>query len=407
MSNKEQIVYKIRELDPDIIAPSTKNMNTPEKGGSKIVVIGKPGCHAPGTKILMFDGNLKNVEDVKVGDQIMGDDSTPRNVLGLCQGIDEMYRMTPIKGESYVLNEQHILTLKQVNAPDIIDISIEYFLTMSKEFQRSFKWFRRLPSGVLETEDFKLESIGTGEYYGFELNGNHRYLLGDFSVTHNSGKSFLIKSLLYEKNHIFPVGIVMNGTEDSNHFYAGTTENPGMFPPAFVYNHLDKEKLQDVTKRQVLAKNHLPNPWAAVVLDDLMDDPKLFNDPILAGWFKNGRHWKGLFILGLQYCLDIRPAIRVNIDGTFIFREANIKFRKLLWENFSSIVPDFTVFCTLMDELTDDNTALFIHNATTSNKIEDCVFWYKAKPVPKDFRFGCQDYWDYNNERYNPLSNDK
>ena len=44
-------------------------------------------CHGKGTKILMYDGTIKNVEDIKKGDQLMGDDSTPRIVLSLAQRI--------------------------------------------------------------------------------------------------------------------------------------------------------------------------------------------------------------------------------------------------------------------------------------------------------------------------------
>ena len=55
-----------------------------------------------------------------------------------------------------------------------------------------------------------------------------------------------------------------------------------------------------------------------------------------------------------------------------------------------------------MDQLTNDYTALYIHNATTSNKIEDCVFWYKARPIPPDFKFGCDDFWRFHNSRFNP-----
>jgi hypothetical protein len=32
--------------------------------------------------------------------------------------------------------------------------------------------------------------------------------------------------------------------------------------------------------------------------------------------------------------------------------------------------------------------------------MEDCVFWYKAKPVPESFRIGCEDYWDFHEQRY-------
>lgn len=245
-------------------------------------------------------------------------------------------------------------------------------------------------------EDFSMTNVGEGEYFGFNLDGNGRYVLGDFSVTHNTGKSFCIASILYEKSHIFPVSLIMNGTEDSNHFY----ENLG-FPSTFIYNTMDTTKLEEFIKRQKAAKDHLPNPWAALVIDDCMDDSKLFNDPTVQYLYKNGRHIKMFFILGLQYALDIKPTIRVNIDGAFIFRESNMKFRKALWENYAGIIPDFATFNTFMDELTDDRTALYIHNTGTSNKVEDCVFYYKAKEVPKDFKFGSKDYWDFHNARYN------
>jgi hypothetical protein len=53
-----------------------------------------------------------------------------------------------------------------------------------------------------------------------------------------------------------------------------------------------------------------------------------------------------------------------------------------------------------MDQITDDYTALYIHNATKSNKLEDCLFWYKATPPPT-FKFGAPHYWDFHHTRYN------
>jgi len=209
-----------------------------------------------------------------------------------------------------------------------------------------------------------------------------------------SGKSWVIGSVLYEKSHLFPVAMIMNGTEDSNHFY----ESIG-FPTTFIHDKLDIERLEDFIKRQKAAKEHLQEPWAALVIDDCMDDPKAFNEQIIQYLYKMGRHSKMLFILGLQYALDVKPGIRVNIDGAFIFREPNIKIRKSIWENYAGVIPDFSTFCSFMDQLTEDRTALYIHNAGTSNKLEDCVFFYKAKEVPKGFKFGSDDYWDFHNER--------
>ena len=59
----DTIKFKIKELDPDMIAPSTGAMNRETQGGTKTVIIGKPGCFIGGTPVLMHNGNIKNVED--------------------------------------------------------------------------------------------------------------------------------------------------------------------------------------------------------------------------------------------------------------------------------------------------------------------------------------------------------
>jgi hypothetical protein len=558
--SKDTRKIKIRELDPDLIAPGTATMNKETQGGSKTVVIGKPGCFEPGTPILMYSGEILPVECVKVGNNVMGDDGTPRRVLQLCNNRENMYKikLSSREKEYYTVNEGHSLVLQHLTNKQTIEISVREYLKKPEEWKTEWKIFRNgvefseksievdpyliglllsktgLPSindeskkwvekystnediniaelldfsnnilyrdfipqeyklntaynrlkllaGIIDSDgwydnnkylyhivknnellsndivflarslgfdafvslisqgcykdeeyftdifyqititgsidtipclvknkkalekkgmgevtsyDFNIELVGEGDYYGFVLDGNHRFLLATFDVVRNTGKSTLISSLLYEKSHIYSSGMVCSGTEDSNHHYSQ------VFPETFIYNKLEKAKIEDFVKRQKISKKHLPNPWGVLLLDDCTDDPKLFTDPLFQNIFKNGRHYKMWFILSLQYCLDVKPVIRTNIDGTFILRESNLRNRKSLWENYAGVIPDFTMFCDIMDQLTTDYTALYIHNATTSNKIEDCVFWYKAKPVPKDFRFGSQDFWDFHNARF-------
>ena len=73
------------------------------------------GCHAKNTPILMYNGDIKKVQDVKVGDVLMGDDSTPRNVLRLARGRQTMVKIIPNKGEEFVVNYHHYLALKYSN----------------------------------------------------------------------------------------------------------------------------------------------------------------------------------------------------------------------------------------------------------------------------------------------------
>jgi len=72
---------------------------------------GKAGCLGVDTKVLMHDGSFKKVQDVVVGDQLMGIDSAPRNVLELCRGVEQMYNVIQKRGINYRVNESHILSL--------------------------------------------------------------------------------------------------------------------------------------------------------------------------------------------------------------------------------------------------------------------------------------------------------
>lgn len=93
------------------------------------------GCHAPGQGILMYDGSVKKVEDVAVGDQLMGPDSLPRNVLSLARGHDDMVRIVPVKGTSFIVNMDHILTLQRTGtkyrAWEMVDVSVREWLEWS------------------------------------------------------------------------------------------------------------------------------------------------------------------------------------------------------------------------------------------------------------------------------------
>ena len=486
----ETEIIKIRELNLDIIAPCSHNYQKPEEGGSKIIVIGKPGCFSLGTKILMYDGSFKNVEDVVVGDKVMGQDSKERNVLELCRNSDEMYKIISDTGEPYIVNKNHKLVLKSYSTKSIIEMKVIDYLENCKErnqlrlfrnkiffkevnvenknineaIEKSFEnkiipqeykinneYTRRIfiltlmytkgkrcvdgticiqsenetflndvifiarsiglrvlkekekcyISTNLEDDgmsSFTVQHEGYGDYYGFTIDGDHRFLLYTCDVVRNTGKSTLIKSILHSKQHMIPVGLAMSGTEDSNEAYRQ------MMPSTFVYNTYEEKQVEQFIQRQKLAKKHVEVPWAVIILDDCTDDPAIFRKPLQQGMYKRGRHWKMLYILSLQYGLDVRPVIRTNVDGVFILREANLRNRKVMYENYAGIIPDFKLFCDILDTITNDHTALYIHNASTSTNWQDCVFWYKADraAIPKDFKFGCDEYWDFHYERYNP-----
>ena len=96
---------------------------SPVKGMLLAHSVGTGKCHAKDTPILMYDGTIKMVQDVLVGDCLMGDNSTPRKVLSLATGRDQMYDIIPMKGEKYTVNSEHILCLKYSGRGTVTNVS--------------------------------------------------------------------------------------------------------------------------------------------------------------------------------------------------------------------------------------------------------------------------------------------
>lgn len=68
-----------------------------------------------GTKIIMFDGSVKAIENIEVGDLVMGPDSLSRTVLSTEAGSDDIYEVTPTKGSKIFCTLTHKLSVKGLN----------------------------------------------------------------------------------------------------------------------------------------------------------------------------------------------------------------------------------------------------------------------------------------------------
>lgn len=209
-----------------------------------------------------------------------------------------------------------------------------------------------------------------------------------------TGKSTLVTDLLYHKRHI-PAGIVMSATEEGNHYYKT------FVPDIFIYGDYNKEAIEKVIDRQTkLLSQNKPSP-VFMLLDDCMYNKSFMKDTCIRKCFMNGRHWKIFFLLTMQYCMDLSPDLRTNVDYVFILRENVIQNRERLWKSFFGIFPSFEMFNQVMNACTENYECLVLDNTSKSNKIEDCVFYYKA-PLRKGFRVGSDTYWNYHRQNYNP-----
>ena len=213
----------------------------------------------------------------------------------------------------------------------------------------------------------------------------------------DTGKSFLVRDLIFYHQDI-PIGTVISGTEAGNGFYGKHV------PKLFIHEEYNTAIIENILKRQrqVLKTIKKENesvgrsnidPRAFVILDDCLYDNTWAKDKMMRLLFMNGRHWKIMLIITMQYPLGIPPNLRTNIDYVFILREPYIANRKRIYENYAGMFPTFESFAQVMDQCTENYECLVIDNNAKSNKLQDQIYWYKAESH-KDFKLGAKEFWD-------------
>jgi len=263
----------------------------------------------------------------------------------------------------------------------------------------------------LELKKFDMKSIS---FKPNESKGPVIVLIG----RRDTGKSFLVRDLLYYHQDI-PIGTVISGTEEGNGFYGK------MVPRLFIHNEYNTAIIENILKRQrsvlkqikkeieTYRKSNI-DPRTFVILDDCLYDNAWTRDKMMRLLFLNGRHWKLMLIITMQYPLGVPPTLRTNIDYVFILREPYIANRKRIYENYAGMFPTFESFCQVMDQCTENYECLVINNNVKSNKLQDQVFWYKADSH-NDFKLGSKEFWelskginsDDEDEKYDPDSSKK
>jgi hypothetical protein len=213
----------------------------------------------------------------------------------------------------------------------------------------------------------------------------------------DTGKSYLVRDLLFYQQDI-PIGTVISGTEAGNGFYQEH------IPKVFIHDEYNQGIIENILKRQKQCMRQMQkeieaykrsaiDPRAFCILDDCLYDAGWTKDKLMRLLFMNGRHWKIMLIITMQYPLGIPPNLRTNIDFVFILREPYINNRKRIYENYAGMFPTFEAFCQVMDQCTENYECLVINNNAKSNKLTDQIFWYKAEHHP-NFKLGSKEFWE-------------
>ena len=218
----------------------------------------------------------------------------------------------------------------------------------------------------------------------------------------DTGKSVLTKDIL-SHNPDIPIAQVISGTEAGNGFYSQ------IVPKIFIHHEYKPTVVDLLLQRQrdVINEINAENEKygkstidgrAILIMDDCLYDPRWTKDTCMRVLFMNGRHWKVMLIITMQYPIGIPPVLRTNIDFTFILRDNIISNRKKIYEHYAGCVPTFESFCQIMDQCTEDYGCLVVDNNIKSNKLSDQIYWYKANPTTRDFKIGAQQFWEMSAE---------
>jgi hypothetical protein len=213
----------------------------------------------------------------------------------------------------------------------------------------------------------------------------------------HTGKSILLMDTLSFHTDI-PVGIVISGTESANHNFEK------ICPKMFIYDEYDPQIIAKFLERQRRISDQYYqekkkygytkiNPKAFLILDDCLYDNNWVNDKNMRYIFLNGRHVHIFCLITMQFPLGIPPSMRANVDFVFINRNNMIKEREKIFHHYAGMFGNPQVFCEVMNQCTENYECLVINKRTQSNKLEDQVYWYKAR-TDHNYRLCAPELWD-------------
>lgn len=213
-------------------------------------------CFGKGTKVLMWNGTVKNIEDIKVGDIVMGDDSTPRNVLKLHHGNTELYKLHRSHSKDIIVSANHILSLLCYHANKTWtyeDISIEDYFNKSKKYKHYSRLYKTKINYSTQKSNLKIDPYYLGYWLGDGLSDQlNRFCTADSEVI-DYCRNYAEKLGLKLKQHSYKEGCCQT--------YCLSEGNNGNHS-----NHPLKENLYNLIKNK-----HIPLEYKTASINDRLN----------------------------------------------------------------------------------------------------------------------------------------
>lgn len=148
---------KLRPYQEEAIQQLRIGLSRGHKNQLLCAPTGAGKCLGKDTPVMLADGSIKMVQDVVVGDRLLGPDGKARNVLSTTSGREKLYKIIPKKGDPYVVNASHILSLKKTPGSDgmylsdgthigknddIVNVNVEVFANSNATVRHCLKGWR-------------------------------------------------------------------------------------------------------------------------------------------------------------------------------------------------------------------------------------------------------------------------
>lgn len=210
------------------------------------------------------------------------------------------------------------------------------------------------------------------------------------------GKTTLLKDLLSR----------MTGQVDYALAMCPTMESAEMLrecmPASSVYDKYLPSKVDQIVK---VAQHFMAlgkKRKILLCLDDCLYDRNVLRSQAIREIFFNGRHMGITFVVLAQYCMDISPDLRTQIDYLFVMKENIVSNRQKLWKYLFGCVQNFDDFSAIMDRCTQNFECLCLDNTLNSGAVQECVFWYKASLDVEAFRLGAPVFFSLDRKARRP-----
>lgn len=221
-----------------------------------------------------------------------------------------------------------------------------------------------------------------------------------------SGKSWVVRALLEFFKDI-PVGLIIAPTDRMNSFYGK------FFPDSYIHYEYKSEIIDNVLKRQriIIQKEKEKNaqgkkidPRSFIIMDDCLGQKGSWvRDKPIQELLYNGRHYRIMYILTMQFPLGITPELRSNFDYIFLLAEDYISNQKRIYDHYAGMFPSFDSFRQVFTQLTADFGSMVIVNRGVKTTLFDKVFYYKAPDLSQmsEVKIGCKQFRDFHKNNYN------